>query len=48
MKSKKSSDNGKLSDKRSVKDLPPSKTKGVKGGSSAHEMKKVLIGNLPR
>jgi len=48
MKSKKSSGKGKPSDKRSVRDLPASKTKDVKGGASAHEMKKALIGNIPR
>ena len=32
MKSKKSSGKGKRSDKRSAKDLPPGKTRDVKGG----------------
>ncbi len=49
MKSKKGSGKGKPSAKRSANDLSPRKTKDVKGGSSAtHEMKKALIGNLPR
>jgi len=34
--------------KRRVASLPATKTRNVKGGASAHEMKKALIGNLPR
>ena len=50
MKAKKST--GKPTAKRGLKDLPPKKTSDAKGGTkvmaSAHEMKKALIGNLPR
>jgi hypothetical protein len=51
MKSKK---NGKSKPvaKRGLKDLPPKKTSDAKGGTkimaNAHEMKKALIGNIPR
>jgi len=50
MKAKKST--GKPTAKRGLKDLTPKKTSDAKGGSrvmaNAHEMKKALIGNLPR
>ena len=51
MKAKKST--GRPTAKRATKDLPPKKTSDAKGGSSrvmanAHEMKKALIGNIPR
>ena len=52
MKSKQSSGKGKPAGKRGLRDLPPTKTSDAKGGTkvmaSAHEMKKALIGNLPR
>ena len=38
--------------KRGLKDLSPKKTNDAKGGTkvmaNAHEMKKALIGNIPR
>jgi len=50
MKAKKST--GKPTAKRATKDLPPKMTSDAKGGSrvmaNAHEMKKALIGNIPR
>ena len=51
MKSKKSGGKGKPSDKRSVKNLPPSKTKDVKGGVSnlaqvMHDTRKAVIQNF--
>ena len=56
MKAKKST--GKPTAKRGLKDLPPKKTSDAKGGTNvmssanvmanAHEMKKALIGNIPR
>ena len=59
MKAKKSSRKGKPAAKRAMKDLPARATGDVKGGearfemlskimANAHEMKKALIGNLPR
>ena len=51
MKSKKSG-KSKAATKRGLKDLPPQKTSDATGGTrvmaNAHEMKKALIGNLPR
>ena len=51
MKSKKNG-KSKPAAKRELKDLSPTKTSGAKGGTkimaNAHEMKKALIGNLPR
>lgn len=51
MKSKKSG-KSKPAAKRATKDLPPKMTSDAKGGSrvmaNAHEMKKALIGNIPR
>lgn len=53
MKAKKGSDKTQPSEEQELENLPPKKTSEVKGGSAklqanAHEMKKALIGNLPR
>jgi hypothetical protein len=49
---KKASAKGKGRAKKSVADLTPRSTAGLKGGSkimaNSHEMKKALIGNFPR
>jgi len=49
---KKGSSKSKPAAKRGLRDLPPKKTSDAKGGSrvmaAAHEMKKALIGNIPR
>jgi hypothetical protein len=51
MKSKKKG-KSKPAAKRGLKDLPPQKASDARGGTkvmaNAHEMKKALIGNLPR
>ena len=48
----KKSGKSKPAGKRGLKDLSPKRTNDAKGGSkimaNAHEMKKALIGNIPR